>query len=137
MLQAAPFQTSLTYVGGRLVVVSRDGEGYRFPPSQLRHMLAFFDLMLAWTEPQAKSIQVGPYSCTPTRECGISLPFQLADGNKLLVPVAVDWLELMRPVFNRARDLLEAEPNRPFTLLLGPDRSIEELPPDRTTLRPA
>jgi hypothetical protein len=56
------------------------------------------------------------------------------------VQVAPDWLELMRPVFTRAQAKLAdpgMQPAPDFTLALKQDGSIEELPPDRTTLRPA
>jgi hypothetical protein len=132
----APFQTSITYVGGRLVVVSRDGEGYRFLPEQLAAMLSFFDLMLAWTEPQAREIQVGPFLCRPVRECSVELPFMLANGDKVDIPVSPDWLERMRPVLERALHKLHVQPGTEFTLELTVNGTLLELPPDRTTLRP-
>lgn len=136
--EPAPFQTSITYVGGRLVVVSREGEGYRFALSQLAHMLSFFDLMMAWAKSKPPPpILVGPYACTPTGACDVALPFQLGDGSTIHVRVAHDWLELMHPLFVRATEKIAEDPDQPFTLALAADSSIEELPPERATLRPA
>lgn len=135
--EPAPFQTSITYFGGRLVVVSREGEGYRFPPAQLEQMVSFFDLMHAWTEPQAREIVVGPCHCRPTRECEVFLDFELGDGECQRVPVSSDWLKRMLPVFEAARGLIRTRPLQAFTLVLEVDGSIKELPPDRITLRPA
>ena len=141
MDQTAPLQLTLTYLRGRLVLVSRDGEGYRFTPARLDQMVNFFDLMFAWTQPRTPMlVEVGPYRCVPTNECEVQCPFELANGTTVYVPLSPDWLIRMRPVFERALEILKGSPERPvpdFMLELKDDGDIVLQPPDRTTLRPA
>ena len=141
MNKAAPFQMTITHLRGRLVFASREGEGYRFTPEQLEKMVNFFHLMLPWTQPRAPTkVDVGPYICLPTNECEVRCPFELADGTEVFVPLSSDWLIRMRPVLERAVEILNGSPEQPaadFTLELKDDGDIVLLPPDRTTLRPA
>ncbi len=139
MADIALMDVMLTYLRGRFELVSDDNERYRLTPETVVRLLAFFDLMEPWTRSAAKTVAVGPYHVRMRHVGEVSIPLELADRSVRPVPVSIDWLRRMRPLFLRALELIDAPPDigPDFSLAYGPGDEITVLPPDRITHRPA